>query len=389
MKETTKKIKFDENLRSELFDLINKWNFWYEDSNYIDMCSFLCASAERLESSCIFFNKQEELDCDDKVILFMNHASIVCEVINQCSKRCNFKLEETNFFQDVYDNSFLYKEEYPKVTDDEFFMYLRSLFFAHPNETSRPKFLKANNEFHYSPWPIPELDVINSLTNEHDFIGIRIYSSLSPEILNLRFSKSIVINYCKSKCDQFKKVIDYVKEINRRFEEEIKTRKLEFTGNLLFDLNAIKKELALRYASLYEINELIDYCGINFDNKQNNKSLNIFKNDLKNRIPIIIEKLNNLDHDSFLEEISKFSSSGYKIYYENENYHLEKIFCYLRDDQGYESIRWGLTQLKHFKEHYAKDYVCIDEDNMSFAEIKALVTIARYLRSKEDKNDTI
>jgi hypothetical protein len=63
------------------------------------------------------------------------------------------------------------------------------------------------------------------------------------------------------------------------------------------------------------------------------------------------------------------------------HYQLEKIYCYLNDDDG--DINWGLKMADSFSKEFSKKWVEIKPYEMNFDEIKMLTTIACYYESKE------
>ena len=74
-----------------------------------------------------------------------------------------------------------------------------------------------------------------------------------------------------------------------------------------------------------------------------------------------------------------------KIMHQFADYQLEKIFCYLNDRCDYVNVIWGRQQAHEFSKGFAKKWVTIDAKNMSFEEIKLLVTTACYLEHEEQE----
>ena len=76
-------------------------------------------------------------------------------------------------------------EKHKCPTDDKFFEYLRSIMFAHPFETNRPKFFM-KHEIQYSPWVIAN-NPATKFRGIKDGVGVRIYSNKFDEIKDLIF----------------------------------------------------------------------------------------------------------------------------------------------------------------------------------------------------------
>ena len=69
-------------------------------------------------------------------------------------------------------------------------------------------------------------------------------------------------------------------------------------------------------------------------------------------------------------------------------YQLEKIFNYLHEGEGPNNIDWGLKNANNFSKGFAKNWVNIDVNQMSFEEIKLLVRTACFLEKEKQKEES-
>jgi hypothetical protein len=71
--------------------------------------------------------------------------------------------------------------------------------------------------------------------------------------------------------------------------------------------------------------------------------------------------------------------------HEHMGYQLEKIYCDLDPEKNEAYVKMGLWAVKAFSKEFAKKYVKINADEMSFDEIKLLVAAACFLEAQNQK----
>lgn len=368
-----------------IFEKINKYNLWNKDSYTTELCSFLCASADRLITSIESMNKIEQLDTEDLVLLFLCHCGIIYNVIEGFQKKFKLERKESCILLDWYKESCLFDDAHPEVTDDTLFEYLRSITFAHPTETCRAPFLRSKGAKHYSPWLITNNE-IGLLINEPESIGFRLYTNKTDEITDVRFPIELVLRFIESKLLVVDDVLDEIEKINTNFENEAKKRTVVRGDNLIDSLYNIRSELINRYMDTDMVDDLMDYCSCEFVDEKNRQTMSMFATMVEQKIDGLIACLNDLRHEDFYEELASMFSWRIKNTIDQESYYLEKIYSYLNKNTDSSDIQWGLLQLKQYMKGYAKEWIVVDED-MTFTEIKALVTAARYAQFRKEHND--
>ena len=72
--------------------------------------------------------------------------------------------------------------------------------------------------------------------------------------------------------------------------------------------------------------------------------------------------------------------------YQMFGYDREKIFSYLNENTNKDKI-WGLQRAQSFSKQFAKKWVDIDVETMSYDEIKLLTITACYLELQAEKEN--
>ena len=177
----------NEDLSRDFRDAINSSPIFSNDVNYLSKFNLSCAVMDRLDSAVRKLNTFRELPTSEEdFLVFMMYASMVKDALKELFKPLQIDIPQSNtqYFRDCYQNSRIYNPDKDMPSDDRFFEYLRSLVFAHPFETSRAKFLK-DNETQYSPWVFIS-GTFDTAFGYKNNVGVRIYSSLTEEIIDLR-----------------------------------------------------------------------------------------------------------------------------------------------------------------------------------------------------------
>lgn len=105
-------------------------------------------------------------------------------------------------------------------------------------------------------------------------------------------------------------------------------------------------------------------------------------------VPNICECIDNLEYEKMYDILSIMRVRPTKTH-QMFNYQLEKIFCYLQDESeaviSGSNEEWGLKQAEQFANGFAKKWIIIKPYEMSYTEIKMLVSTACYLEWKEQE----
>ena len=139
-----------------------------------------------------------------------------------------------------------------------------------------------------------------------------------------------------------------------------------------------------QFQDTYEIDDCISYLTCNLTYSSNSDNVQKFRRALIDRVDTIYQYAAELDYSGLCEEM-EITYTRPKIMHQHSYYQLEKIFCYLNDNCDYGDIIWGRQQAYEFSKGFAKKWVTIDAENMSFEEIKLLVTTACYLEHEEQE----
>ncbi len=372
-------------------EAINSSPIFSEDPMYMAQYNLSCAVMDRLDTCIEKLNKYGEYpDSEEDFLVFMMFASMATDAVKEilaqlgiCKKKdpINNSDEDYKYFREAYLNSSIFNPDADIPTDEEFFQYFRSLSFAHPAETSRPKFLR-KGETQYSPWVIVNREVMRHRDCD-DEVGIRIYTSLEEHELDFLISFSILKDYVRSRYERISLATKWVYEQINAAKTEWKSKKINRNQTPLEVLKEIRKTLADRYETNYSIEELIRYMECELTDMSNEKAVNTYRNVISNTIPSICDAVDNLYHP-LVEELCGNLFKRPKNMHQMAGYQLEKIFCYLGNTgspDGLSNVSWGLQQAKNFSESFAKKWVNIDIDKMSHTEIQLLVRVACFMES--------
>ncbi len=268
--------------------------------------------------------------------------------------------------------------------DDKFFEYFRSLVFAHPTKTNRPKFFKAG-EIQYSPWVIANSKITAIMSKRDDYVGVRVYTNLSEEMFNILISFNRLKKYVQSRYTLIEMIINKITSMINEQEIEWKKRKVNRTLPTLDILHDIQSIFDERHVD-YTVENFISYLSCRLSNTENVKSVTQFREALLNLIPRLCDAVDNMEYNKCYDVIAIANVSPLSTH-EWYQYQIEKIFTYLDDENGERNIGWGLQQANNFAQEFAKKWVTIDTETMSFDEIKLLVRTACYLEWKEQIAD--
>ena len=295
------------------------------------------------------------------------------------------KIDKIDYFQNICLSKPLNIEKHKCPTDDKFFEYLRSIMFAHPFETNRPKFFM-KHEIQYSPWVIAN-NPATKFRGIKDGVGVRIYSNKFDEIKDLIFSFDVLKKYIKSQYLLLDLATEKVKEIVSLKEIEWKKHKINRSLDYLDILKEIKDILKLRHEEYYDVETVIRYMGCKNTLKENLTSVERFKQGIIEIIPDLCDAIDSLNYEMATEKLDYILHQRPWKMHSMANYQLGKIYCDLNETQIVSKREWALEQVELFSKEFAKKWVTIIPQEMSFDEIKLLVTVSCYLEKIEQEKE--
>lgn len=381
------------NLCKELREVINSTTIFSHDERYLTKFNLICAVMDRVDSCANKMNTYSDYpDSEEDFIVFLTFGCMVVDACKILLKELGIDCKEKNeykFFKQYYENSDIFNKDAEIPTDDKFFEYFRALAFAHPFETSRPKFLK-KGETQYSPWVIVNKN-LSFLYNMKNAVGIRIYSSLSEKIFHVMMPFSVIKGYIKSKHEKIKLVTDWAKKEIDNTHTEWKNTKINRNQEPIAIFKEIKSILESRFQNTYSIEKIILYLECSLTAKENVANVEKFRNAIIALIPKVCDCVDSLDAEG-MEEATYSVFMCPQNMHQQAHYQLEKIFDYL--DERSDSIEpssneeWGLMQADLFAKEFAKKWVAINVQCMPYDEIKLLVSTACYLEAQEQKKES-
>lgn len=375
-------------LCKKLREVINSSPIFSHDSDYLSQYNLCCAVMDRLDTCIEKLNNYGDYpESEEDFMVFMMFSCMLKDAISELFKRLKieYKKENSKYFESIYHKSPVYNFEAEEPSDDNFFEYLRSLIFAHPCETSRAKFLR-KNEVQYSPWVIVN-DHIRMLCEYKDAVGVRVYTNISEEILDILLPFSVLKEYIRSKYNILPLATQCI--TNQILEVESQWKKVKINRNQkpLAVLEEIEKVLSSRYFETSSIiGELIRFLRCELSDESNKCSVEKFKSEIIRHIFALCDATDNLDNDAIYNIYDNIICRPKKMH-NLAAYQLEKINFYLRDENSenicIEDKKFGLRQAEYFANEFAKKWVIIDTETMSYEEIQLLVNTACFLERKE------
>ncbi|MBC2279457.1 hypothetical protein HCB42_11040 [Listeria welshimeri] len=372
----------------DLAELIQDNNLLCNDPEYKSLFNMLSAGITRIETSIEYLKaKKDRIETEDDLSNYIVNACYVLETIKLIMKNLKIEsiykeknnaenladaedMESYKFFKEVAIGGPLYIDVAKCPTDNQFFEYFRSLSTMHPADTSRPNFLKERKETHYSPFVIVE----NTKLGKR--VGAQIYSNKSDEILSLLIPLDQLNNYINSRFLQIQNIIDKLKQICKEKEDEWRKDKVKVESNIVDTLKNIKQILERRFEKAKSIDLAIQYLECELTIKDNTGNVNSYRNEITNRLPQIVEAVDELDYNRMEELLSIV----YRPIHPSYDYQLQKIFEYLfEENENTDNYYFGLMNAKSIANSFASEWVQIDCDKMTPNEIKLLLLTAFYM----------
>ncbi len=363
--------------------------------NYAEY-NLICAVMDRTDTCVKFLNNHSNCpSTEENLIVFLMYSSMLVDSVKETFRQLKIPYpyshdsikaisfesnpEHFTYFRDNCLQSKLNIDEINCPTDDKFFEYFRSLSFAHPVNTNRPKFLR-DKETQYSPFVISNNPMMR-LGRELSFVGVRIYNNLDEDIIDFTFPFINLKKYICSRYELFNLIINVLKKRIEIQEDDWKKRKVKRDKNDIETLKDIQTILRERHEEDI-VDEAISCLSSKFTLQSNEKAVQKLRQQLSSRIPELCKCIDELNYDE-ANRLIDIMHVHPRIVYQGFGYQMEKIFSYLRDDAGDNNNKWGRIQADLFSKEFAKKWVVINAFEMSFEEIKLLVRTACYLEWKE------
>lgn len=382
-------------LIADLRDAINSSPIFWKDEKYHSFYNQVCAVMDRLGTAVAYVNKHRYYPRnEEKFICFMALACMIVDAPKMLAKKINgfitsqgipdkhkvkSSFEKDNaLFKNICMEAPFNMTEKDCPTDNEFFEFFRSITFAHPYNTNK-LFKKLGNQV--SPW-INVHNKFSPFMGLKGFIGITMYSDLRDEDNNSNHIIKVPFNdlkkYIKTRYNELELITRWVESEIARNKEIWKAQEIVKGATPIETLYNIKQALIDQYQDTYDIDGFISYLTCNLTDESNADNVRKFRDILINRVDNIHRFVSELDYENLYEEMEIIHIRP-KVMHQHAHYQLEKIFCYLNEGCDYGSVYWGRQQAQEFAKEFAKKWVSIDAENMSFEEIKLLVATACYL----------
>jgi len=371
----------------EFRNAFNETPLFMYNEEYKTCFNLFCAVTDRLESCIEYLNGHAETPkTEEDFLSFVMFSCMVLDAVKHVLKQLDIeKIDKIDYFQNICLSKPLNIEKHKCPTDDKFFEYLRSIMFAHPFETNRPKFFM-KHEIQYSPWVIANSPA-TKFRGIKDGVGVRIYSNKFDEIKDLIFSFDVLKKYIKSQYLLLDLATEKVKEIVSLKEIEWKKHKINRSLDYLDILKEIKDILKLRHEEYYDVETVIRYMGCKNTLKENLTSVERFKQGIIEIIPDLCDAIDSLNYEMATEKLDYILHQRPWKMHSMANYQLGKIYCDLNETQIVSKREWALEQVELFSKEFAKKWVTIIPQEMSFDEIKLLVTVSCYLEKIEQEKE--
>ena len=371
----------------EFRNAFNETPLFMYNEEYKTCFNLFCAVTDRLESCIEYLNGHAETPkTEEDFLSFVMFSCMVLDAVKHVLKQLDIeKIDKIDYFQNICLSKPLNIEKHKCPTDDKFFEYLRSIMFAHPFETNRPKFFM-KHEIQYSPWVIAN-NPATKFRGIKDGVGVRIYSNKFDEIKDLIFSFDVLKKYIKSQYLLLDLATEKVKEIVSLKEIEWKKHKINRSLDYSDILKEIKDILKLRHEEYYDVETVIRYMGCKNTLKENLTSVERFKQGIIEIIPDLCDANDSLNYEMATEKLDYILHQRPWKMHSMANYQLGKIYCDLNETQIVSKREWALEQVELFSKEFAKKWVTIIPQEMSFDEIKLLVTVSCYLEKIEQEKE--
>lgn len=139
---------------------------------------------------------------------------------------------------------------------------------------------------------------------------------------------------------------------------------------------------------VHNMNMLIQFLEYQPFSQKNTASTNKIKDAIIASIPKICDSVDSLDYTYLINTEEEIIYARPKNTYPGFGYDMEKIFGHLNGDIFLNNQEFEINRVNSFSKQFAKKWVDIDIDSMTFDEIKLLIRCACYLEAKEEEQQT-
>lgn len=372
----------------EVHRLIDETDLYKYNATVKAQFDLICVVIDRLHDAVDYLNEHEDTPQNDEgVFLFWVYACMVHDAVKQIFIGLGLRYpwedagdpENFKFFGNIAKAHPLNIPKDMCPTDDKFFEYLRSMSFAHPFKTDRPKFF-AQGEIQYSPFVIHGHSS-GAAPGEEESIGVRIYSNQFTDIVDVRIPYKTLLAYVKSRYEKMRVVSRHIEGLIQRQEEVWRKRPINRNQPTEDLLREIVKRLEERGKDSGLAKEALKYytMPISSGRPLNEENVARFRKVISELVPKWCDLVDDLDHEGLINalEVVVLPDIPLAPKYQNVGYQLEKIAIHLGDsDEAH--ARWAKSQLKSFAGGFAKEWVEIEADAMSVDEAHLLVAVACF-----------
>ena len=227
----------DEKIYQEFRKNFNATNVFECEREYVELYNLGYALLDRMEKCAGYVNAHTmPPKSEEEFILLMVYGSMVVDatkLVLQLLKVENPYTQDAqitySYFADICEENSLILSDGKIPTDDKVWEYLRSLSFAHPFKTSRPKFLE-KDEIQYSPTVTPNVNPIFLPLNAESTVDIMIYSTAFPDIKHLNIPYARIIGYISSRYHLLSLGTEKLKQIIEKKKQEWKKQKIQISA---------------------------------------------------------------------------------------------------------------------------------------------------------------
>lgn len=388
----------DSSIIDSFRETINSSSIFTDHESYKHRFNLICVFMDRIDSAIRYLNKYADLSASEEdFINFLVYAAILRDgVIKLYENVFHTKppfVDEKKYFSNAMHYNKPYFSANTCPTDDDFFEYLRAMAFAHPyevsgREKSRPYMQK--NEKHYCPWVI----VGNSLRafgGFEDAVGVRIYSSADEEsITDVTVSFSALKEYVKSRYESISELTKWAESGIAAENGKWKQTKVNRNQEPVAILHEIVNILSDRFESSYSVETAVQYLECPLTDERNKESVAAYRKAIIQTIPTVCDCVDALDYEGMENALSPLYMMPEHMH-KMAHYQLEKIFSYLDCRSEHIDVTsneyWGLWQANAFYQEFAKKWVIMDVDHMSYDEIKLLVRVACFMEAQDQQKN--
>ena len=392
MEEDIKQDQFlDVNISVYFRDIINSSPIF--EHEYREYYNLICVVMDRVDTCVNYLNNHAKYPkSEEDFLAFTMFACMLVdavkeillqlEIIQDRDKLCA-QGDEYKYFKEICMDEPLNLDENQCPTDDRFFEYFRSLAFAHPFKTNRPKFFE-KGEIQYSPWVLANLE-ISTMVGVKGGVGVRIYSNMREDIMDLRIPLETLKDYICSRYILLSQATVWAQERIEDIQSEWRTQQVNRNQEPISILHDALEIVYSRHWESDYLERAISYLTCQLTYSENQEVVEQYRAEIINRVPELCNAIEALDEECACEILDSILRVRPQHLHQGASYQLEKIFSYLNEEHP-SNITRGLIQAQAFYDEFAKKWVKIVPNEMSFTEIKLLVRTACYMEAKEQKS---